>query len=328
MSDDLTTLDLFRVHHDADQLRTLHHLQTERLAERAITAGERPAGMRLSIADPVRRVKAALDPFWSIPFDEGVGMRGHLLEDYLEVALFHWGAYASDVYESQVPIQWHEHGRSAFDFVTCARDSEVRRVVSCKSSIKGGKPSSANVDQELRMMALAGMPAGSPFEVWVIDPGTFRAVGPYCYTLEEEDIAEARHELAGVSKAFGYFHGIDLAGNQSEWNDPEFWEREFDLASTSGAFRFDTLDASGAIEKRNRAYLRARAAVKQAKQAEDTEKELIRAHVEEQIAAAVAAGEQVKSVRAYSGDVQATYTIDARGAMRCTEKPWAEPATA
>jgi hypothetical protein len=192
MSDTLTTLDLFKILDDRDQLRKLHAIQLERLAENEITGGDRPEGMRLSTADPVRRVKAALDPFWQTPFDEGVGARGHALEAYLEVALFH-GTYAplsGKAYESQVPIQWHEQGRSAFDFV--AEHAGGERVISCKSSIGGGTPSKANADQERRMMALAGYPPGTLFEVWVVDPGTFRAVGPYEYTLEQADIDQAR----------------------------------------------------------------------------------------------------------------------------------------
>jgi hypothetical protein len=321
---DLQTLDLFRIHENRAQLETLHRLQLDRADERAITGGDRPDGMRLSTADPVRRVKAAFDPFWRIPFDEGVGARGHLLEDYLEVALFHsQGIYAGNPYASQVPIQWHAHGRSAFDFVMCDRDSEARRVVSCKSSIGGGAPTSANVQQERRMMALAGFDAGSEFEIWVIDPGTFRAVGPYEYTLTGGDIFAAGVETSGVARAYRHWERINESEDVTiypEWNDPAFWETQFGLTSTSGAFRYDTLDASGAIEKRNRLYLAARRRAAEAKAEADAAKALIRVHVEEQINAAREAGETIKSVRAYSGDMEATYTIDARGALLVKER--------
>jgi hypothetical protein len=321
---DLQTLDLFRIHENRAQLETLHRLQLDRADERAITGGDRPDGMRLSTADPVRRVKAAFDPFWRIPFDEGMGARGHLLEDYLEVALFHsQGIYAGNEYASQVPIQWHAHGRSAFDFVMRDAATDERRVVSCKSSIGGGKPTAANVDQERRMMALAGFDAGSEFEVWVIDPGTFRAVGPYEYTMNEDDLLAVGVETSGVARAHRHWSQLNLEEDVTlapEWNDPDYWQLAFGLTSTSGAFRYDTLDASGAIEKRNRLYLAARRRAAEAKAEADAAKALIRVHVEEQINAAREAGETIKSVRAYSGDMEATYTIDARGALLVKER--------
>ena len=54
MSDDLTTIDLFRIHDDRQTLDTLHALQLDRLDEKTITGGDRPGGMRLSTADPIR----------------------------------------------------------------------------------------------------------------------------------------------------------------------------------------------------------------------------------------------------------------------------------
>lgn len=315
---DLTTIDLFKIHHDPHLLSLLHSAQSARLLEHEFTGGDRPAGMRLSTADPVRRVKAAFDPFWNLRFDEGVGTRGHILEDYLQVALFDDdtldGRYANHVYQTQVAIQWHTHGRSAFDFVV-ENVNGTDRVVSCKSSIGGGKPTTANVNQERRMMALAGYPDGSVFEIWVIDPGTMRAVGPYEYTLEPQHIDDAMAELDGVTRAFAHFSELESPTDFRFWNDPAWWEANFGLVSTSGAFRLDTLDASDAIEKRNRAFLRARARASEAKRELDEAKALIRPHIEEQLAASTS-----KSVRAYSGDLEATYTIDKRGALLVTER--------
>lgn len=311
------TLDLYEIHHHPDRLAKLHELQRDRLNERVITGGDRPRGLRLSIADPVRRVKAYFDPFWTLHIDDGVGERGHVLEDYLEVALFHTpGArYERHPYETQAPIQWHQNGRSAFDFVV--RTNGPDRVVSCKSSIRGLTPTSANVEQERRMMALAGFAAGSVFEVWVIDPSAMRAHGPHEYELAQEHIDAARKELRGVTDAVRHFEAFTEPTSEPEWNDPEWW-RGLGLVSNSGAFRLETLDASGAIEARNRLYLRARAKAAEAKREEDEAKALIRRHVEEQLAAARAAGREVKGVRAFSGDQEATYAIDKRGAMRVT----------
>lgn len=316
----MNTIDLFRIHENLDQLSKLHDLQRDRLDDLAITSGDRPSGMRLSIADPVRRVKAALDPFWALSLDDGVGSRGHILEDYLEVALFH--DESSPLYEvrytSQEPIQWHKHGRSAFDWV--ARVNATDRVISCKSSIRSDKPSSENVAQEKRMMALAGYAPGSEFDIWVINPSTFRATGPHTYTLDADDIARARLELAGVTSAYGYFSRLDDPTQDEAWNDPDQWREHWCLESNSGAFRLERLDASGAIEARNRAFLRARARLTEAKADEEAAKEAIRLHVEEQLAAAERDGKQVKSIVAYSGDEEASYSITKNGAMRVTVK--------
>lgn len=317
-----TTLDLYTILDDRQQLAKLHAIQFANLAENEITGGDRPNGMRLSCADPIRRVKAVFEPFWALSLDDGIAARGHALEAYLEVALFH-GTYAplaGKQYESQVTVQWHEHGRTAHDFVV-SNHMGADRVISCKSSKHGGKPSADNVNQERRMMALGGYPAGSVFEVWVLNPGTMRAEGPFEYALEQEHIDAARAELAGVSKAYAHFASLPDPTGSPDWNDPVAWRNAFGLESTSGAFRYTSLDASGAIESRNRAYLRAKAKADEAKRELDTAKDLIRTHVVEQIAAARTAGEQCKSVVAYSGDELAVYTLASNGAMRVTVKP-------
>jgi hypothetical protein len=316
-----TTIDLFTIHHHDHLLDQLHTCQRERLAERAAGGDERPAGMRLSIPDPVRRVKAAFDPFWQLQLDEGVGMRGHVLEDYLEVALFH-GLHeplTGTAYDAQVAIQWHEQGRSAFDFV--AQLDDARRVISCKSSIRSDKPSSANVAQEKRMLALAGYPADSTFQIWVINPSTLRATGPHPYTLTSDDITAAHAELAAVSEAYAYFADLADPTRSPVWNDADAWRERFGLESTSGAFRYASLEASDAIDKRNLAYLRARENARLAKAEEEAARELIRTHVTEQLDAAKRDGIDAKSVIAYGVDDMAIYTVDKRGAMRCTIKP-------
>jgi hypothetical protein len=331
---DLTTIHLHAIFRDPKQLAKLHEIQMERCEERAITGGDRPQGMRLSCADPIRRVKSALDPFWAFNLDDGLAERGYMIEDLAEVGLLH-GEYAplsGKAYEAQHAIQWHEHGVTALDFLVESVEGSDRPV-SIKSKdpkgkrIEDCKPSAENASQERRMLALGGYPAGTIFEIWMGDPGTLRLVGPYEYTLEQEHIDDARRELAGVSDAYRHFTAFDQPSIEPEWNDPEWW-RGLGLESTSGAFRFTTLDASGAIEARNRGFLRAREAAAAATRELDAAKDAIRVHVEEQIAAAVAAGEQVKSVAAYSGNELAVYTLDKRGAMRCTVKPFEAAETA
>ena len=319
---DLITLDLYAIHHDRDQLATLHELQQARFSEHTITGGDRPEGMRLSEPCPVRRVKGMFDPFWVRPFNDGVGMRGHILEDYLEVALFH-GTYAplaGKPYESQVSIQWHEHGRSAFDFVAEANGGH--RVISCKSSVGSSKPTTANAQQEARMLALAGYPDGTTWETWVINPSTFQAVGPHERMLTIEEIESARRELDGVVKAFTFW-SHELAHNPREhdgWNDPDYWQRLFGLTATSDPFYYPPTDASAAIEKRVRAERRAAAALKAAKHDADTASDLIYQFVDEQLAAAAAAGEPVKSITAYAGDKLVSYGRKSNGAKHITER--------
>lgn len=323
---DVVTLDLFRILHDPAQLARLHEIQRARLQERALTDGNRPTGMRLSIADPVRRVKAALDPFWALHIDEGVGERGHVLEDYLEVALFHgeYAPLAGKMYAQQAPIQWHQTSTSAFDFVVYDVQG-ADRVVSCKSSIRRSKPSSANIAQEKRMMAAAGYAPGSVFEVWVIDPSTMRATGPYEYTLTAEDIDEAGVELGKACRAYEHFAAMEQPMRCDEWNDPEAWRRMFGLRSTSGAFHFTTLDACGAIEKRVREFVRTRRARIEAERDEATAKALIRPHVEEQIALARKLDPDVKRIAAHAADQVVVFSLTSNGVMRADERP-PEPA--
>lgn len=319
---DVLTLDLFRIAHDASHMERLHEIQRARLQERALTGGNRPTGMRLSIADPVRRVKSGIDPFWALNIDEGIGERGHVLEDWLEVALFHadYAPLAGKMYAAQSPIRWHETSSSAFDWVAFGVEG-ADLPVSCKSSIRGVKPSSANVAQEKRMMVAAGYSAGAPFEIWVIDPSSMRATGPYRYALDQDDVDEARVEAGKVEKAYAHFAAIDEPWMSDEWNDPEAWRSMFGLRSTSGAFHYSTLDASPEIEKRVSEFMRTRAARKVAEAEEEAAKKLIRPHVEEQIAMAREIDRDAKRVSAYSGDTIVTFSLTSNGQMRVDEKP-------
>lgn len=313
---DLATLELWRIFHDATQLAKLHDLQRQRCAERSITGGDRPDGLRLSTSDPVRRVKQCLDPFWRVHLHEGMCERGYLAEDLIEVALFH-GDYeplAGTAYRAQVPVRWHSDGITAHDFVSL--NGPTPRVISCKSSINDTKPSAANLDQERRMIALGGHESVcGEFDVWMVHPGTLEATGPHTHPVTFQHIEDAYAELRGVSAAYDHFRTMPEPSKAEGWNSPAFWLKQFGLTSTSGAFQYERLDASGAIEARNWAFVNARAKAKEAKAAEDAAKALIRPHVEEQLA--LTGG---KSVTAWGADTIVTYTIDARGAMRVTEK--------
>lgn len=318
--DTLTTIDLYTILDDPTLLAKLHELQRDRLNENALTGGERPPGMRLSEPDAIRRVKSSLDPFWRTPFDEGVGARGHAMEDYLEVALFHsdYAPLSGKAYDTQSAIPWHapSGSSSAFDFVV-ENHMGGERVISCKSSIGSAKPSAANVAQERRMMALGGYPPNTVFEIWVISPSTMRAVGPYEYTLDEEHITEARAELQAVSDAWTFFSKLDDPTQAPEWNDRAAWSTMFGLRSPSTAFHIDSLDACAAAEKRVRLWERTHDAKKLAEAEHDAAKELLYPVIKEQVALARANGQpDAKKVSCYSLTDVWDFTVTTNGQVR------------
>lgn len=312
-------LDLHHIFHDEHLLTSLHGVQQRRLQERLIFGGHRPSGMRLSIDDPVRRVKAALDARWRLTFDPGIGERGYLAEDLLETGLFHdrLGLWHGAAYETQVPIRWGVEHESAYDFVV----SKPRLVISCKSSttapIDKLAPSTANIEQERRMLVADSKPAGTHWHTYMVHPGSLKARGPFEHELTEQDVDRICTELEATIAAYKQFKDEPKPYELDEWNDPAYWRSEFGLESTSGAFVFERLDASAAVEARNRQYLRARARLREAKAEEEQAKAVIRQHVEEQLLF----NPEARSVLAYGGDVVAAYSIDKRGALRCTEKP-------
>jgi hypothetical protein len=312
-------LELHYIFHDEDLLAELHAAQQRRVVERTLFGAGRPSGMRLSIDDPVRRVKAALDARWRLSFDPGISERGYLAEDLLETTLFldRLGSWHGAPYEAQVPIRWGGMHESAYDFVVSTRDL----VISCKSStsapIQKLAPSSANVEQERRMLVADGKRAGTFWHTYMVHPGTLKARGPFEHTLTEQDVDRICMELEATIEAHKQFSAADDPTQLEEWNDPEYWRSEFGLESTSGAFVFERLDASAAIESRNRQYLRARARLREAKAEEEAAKALIREHVAEQLRH----NPDARSVTAYGGDLVAAYSIDKRGALRCVEKP-------
>lgn len=329
-----TIIQLHTIFEDIDQVADLARVMKRRALEESFTRGERPQGARLSIDDPVRRVKAIFDPWWRTPVKDEIGRRGYLCEDLLEVGVImaDTGIYAHvDEYDEQVTIPWGPDGegwQSAFDFVLAGG-----RVVSCKSvftntPVEKLKPSAANIAQERRMMALAGKPAGAKFDVWMVHPGALAARGPFTYTLEQEHIDAAVAEADGVTRAWDHFkrapkndHGERAPWDLPEWNDPDYWERTYGLVSTSGAFRYERLDACGAIEDRNRRFVRLRDERLEAARAEEAAKELLFPYVREQIELRRQVDPLAKSIVAYSGDSLVTYTLRKDGAIVTTVKP-------
>lgn len=311
-------IDLHPIFYTDELLTALHSVQQHRLVERSITGAGRPPGMRLSIDDPVRRVKAAFDERWRVKFDPGIAQRGYLAEDLLEVTLFHdlGSSWYAAPYEAQVAIQWGEEHESAFDFVI---DNDL--VVSCKSSTSAPihklKPSTANLEQERRMLVAANRPSGSTWHTYMVHPGTLQASGPFEHKLTEQDVDRICTELQATIAAHKHFAQAENPVELDEWNDPVWWQREHGLESTSGAFVYERLDSSAAVEARHRAFVRARAQLRAAKAEEEAARQVIRAHVEEQLAF----NPDAKSLTAYSGDRLAVYSVDKRGALRCTEKP-------
>lgn len=171
------------------------------------------------------------------------------------------------------------------------------------------------------MMVLDGYPAGTVFEVWVLNPSTLRAVGPYEYELTQDDVDAVRLEADAVAAAYAHFAAMPDPTRSDEWNDPAAWRQKFNLVSTSGAFRYATLDASSAIEKRVREFMRARKAASVAESDLETAKKLMKQHVAEQVEAARLVDPDAKRVKAYSLTQVVTFSLDARGTMRVKEEP-------
>lgn len=319
---------LHTVFEDITLATELARVIKRRALEESFTNGERPDGARLSIDDPVRRVKACFDPFWTLPIKDEIGRRGYLCEDLLEVGVIlrDTGIYGHvDSYDTQVAIPWGPGGRwqSAYDFVLAGG-----RVVSCKSStgnsIEKLKPSSANIAQERRMLALDARPAGTRFDVWMVHPGSLAARGPFTYQLEQEHIDAALEEAYRVGMAWSYFDKVKRTGGDPRedeaWDDPAAWLEAWGLESTSGAFRYSRLNASDAIMARATSFLRARARASEAKTDVELHRDLIRPHIEEQLALARKADPKAKSVELYVGDELVSFSIDARGALRADAK--------
>lgn len=309
----------------------LYRLRLKRIADDAFTGGERN-GLRLSIDDPVRRVKAYFDSFWTIHIDQGIAARGYLMEDLVEVVVMQGSTYGGAEYTAQVPIMWgpKEAGSvSAFDFTVERLLTE--KPVSVKSVDTGTrveilKPSTANIRQETRMLIEAGYAVGSEWDTWVGSLAQMAVRGPFTNTLTQDVVDAYLLEQAGVAKAWALFNDVEDPKAHPWWNDSAAWREQFGLESTSGAFRFDSLDANGAVEARNRAYLRARAEASEAEREKKQAQKLIEQHVREQIALKRLEDPNAKSVVAYSGDRIATYTLTSNDQMRVTEREDKAPA--
>lgn len=318
---------------DAAQERAFHHIRMKRLGDDAFTGRER-LGMRLSIDDPVRRVKAFFEPFWRVHIDEGTSARGYMMEDLVEVAVMRnpESVYRGARYDSQVQIPWGPTDAasvSAFDFVT--KDPAI--PISVKSVDTGKpvdklKPSTANIRQEVRMLVEAGYRAGTEWHTWMGSLGQMRVRGPFVHVLTQEAMDAYLVEREAVDRAWRYFASVKDPLRDPSWNDPDAWVSMLGLVSTSGAFRFASLDANGAIERRHRRAMQLKAEAKAAQVEAEAARELIHQHVREQIDLARQTDPSVKSVRAYAGEKVATYTLRKDGAIVVTEKPFIEDAGA
>jgi len=325
---------------NAAQETALHKIRMARLADNAFTGGER-LGLRLSIDDPVRRVKAYFDRFWRLNFDEGISSRGYWIEDLIEIAVMQdtRGVYGGAPYVTQVPIEWGPRGAgsvSAFDFVA---HHDLRDLpVSVKSKDTGVpidkmKPSTSNVRQEVRMLIEAGYPPGAEWHTWMGSLGEMAARGPFVHHLGGADaepavqkyVAAYAAEREGVAAAFAHFAEVERRGrdvmSDPLWNDPSAWFNHFGLRTTSGAFRYTHLTADPQVEARHVANMDARAAAKEADAEKDRTKAAVEKHVREQIALARRDDPKARSIDAYSAAGKVvTYTLTSNDQIRVTEK--------
>lgn len=314
------------------QEEALFKIRAARLAEHAFTGGER-LGLRLSIDDPIRRVKAYFEPFWRINFGEEISARGYLIEDLIEVAIMQdpRSAYSGSNYAAQVNIEWgpRQAGSvSAFDFVAHHQMRDIPISVKSKDTgmpIEKIKPTTANLRQEERMLIEAGYVVGAEWHTYMASLGQLQARGPFVNTLTEEAVSAYLWEQKGVAEAFAHFFEIERRGrvvvDDPIWNDPTAWYNHFNLRTSSGAFQYTDLTANADFEARHAANMRARAEAKDAEREKDRAKEAIEKHVREQISLARRADPKARSVKAYGVDGSvATYTLTSNDQIRVTEK--------
>lgn len=316
----------------AEQERAFHTIRMARLAERAF-AGRDRLGLRLSIDDPVRRVKAYFDRFWLVNIEERIGARGFLFEDLVEIAVMQdkRSPYGGAPYVAQVPIEWgpRQAGSvSAFDFVAHHQMRDLPVSVKSKDTgvpVSKMKPSTANLRQEARMLVEAGYPAGSEWHTWIGSLGQMEVRGPFVNMLTEEQVNAYGSERAGVAEAFAHFAEVERRGRDVTtdpmWNDPSAWYRNFGLRTSSGAFRYTDLTANPEVEARHRANMVARAEAKDAEAEKERAKAAVELHVREQIALAQREDPKARSVKAHSLDGSiVTYTLTSNDQIRVTER--------
>lgn len=314
------TIDLYPILQDPKSIDRLHELMRKRALDGKLNGKERPDGLRLSQDCPVRRVKQYFDPIeWSVPFDQGVATRGFFVEDLVQVHLENRAAYKA-CFKVQPAIKF-SYGESAFDFMY---DFSGHRVISVKSAFSKSnpKPSTANIRQEMRMVAMAQSTTDiNMVEWWMVD-NTLRA---YIYTLDmmldkkDSLLGEAALENDRVAKAVEYYQTLKDKGVPVNrfigWDDPEFWQIKFGLEARSNPFIKPAIDATGEIENQVRLISRARKDKKSNEQEFERAKEVLRPLVVERLAKE---GKTAGTVQAYTEPLN--FTITKSGALTIKER--------
>lgn len=262
-------------------LELFHKNLQDQQMDFVLNGKERPDGLRLSTDCPVRRVKQYFDPFWRVPFDQGIARRGFMIEAMVQ-------AYYDLV---QMPVQYQVEldygiGSTAFDVI-----HDTTHDVSIKSSVhEFPKPSTQNISQELRMLYAAqenGMQIDSV--TWfMVSVSTLQG---YLYKLDADDIdlTIAGLEFERVKQAYEFYikeqSKMKPVEKYTGWDDPHFWSDTFGLEATSNPFKQPPIDATGHVENLIHKYTRVNTIAAENKKEVDTLKSELKPLVIERLSA-------------------------------------------
>lgn len=210
----------------------------------------RPAGLRLSIDCPVRRVKAYFDPWYELPVDLGDADRGHELENRFRALAMH------DIeHVAQQTIEW-SRGFSAWDFVRFD-EFEDGKPIEVKSSIPYSTLQSPWPRQIHRMAEADEQPVGSDVDVYLLHAGNYRVrdIGPVTFTAEDQERVAAERER--VTAAFDYLAVLEDAASGTEFTTQEWWVEQGLVCTCGGCHHVAELDATGVLERWGMRYERA-----------------------------------------------------------------------
>jgi hypothetical protein len=239
MSAEIQTIPLWPL--TPPQAQRLIDTAARRQIEADLGLGDRPGGMRLSTPCPTRRVKAVHDARLRFTLDPALARRGFLAEDLMEAAGL------LDDCELQVELPWGDGSSSAWDAIRA--DGTPVSIKSVSRDERGGKPTSANRAQDLRMLA-ADPQRGTRVEVWMVNMGRMEATGPHWHEFTPEEILAEQSEMAAVITAARVAAALDHEAAMVDWWDDAEWWLKMGLECTcGGCFPREAFDANAAIER-------------------------------------------------------------------------------
>jgi hypothetical protein len=137
-----------------------------------------PDGLRLSESCEVKRVRQFFNEDHYAPFDEGVGVRGHVIEQlFTKGVLPDLGLGDVDL---QMRMQW-KHGISHADAITKLDGHWTGWEI---KSVKERSPDESHIEQVHRMATLA--PGIARWLIVLINPTNYRISGPFLVNTTEQ----------------------------------------------------------------------------------------------------------------------------------------------